>query len=194
MMDPRENLEKFLDEAVGATRPIAEGEVTIARWADGDPVRAMAIASRKLAEYAHLQQQLERAREVARQHIAAVQTWLEGVEADAARQMAFLENLLRGYAEDFHGEEKTVKLPGGVLRRRKNRSIREWDEEAALEYQRREYPDDLKVSLNKQALLKRLKKVEDGYINPETGEIVPFIREVEPEEAEKFVIETEGEA
>lgn len=192
----RAEIEAELDAALEAhdgelTRELSSGEVSIARWADGDPARAMVIADRWAVRLARLALRRRLIETVYAERREPLDAWREAQLAAIEREEAFATNLLDLYQQDFHAGEKTTKLPHGTLVRRANRNRIEWDEDAALRYQRENYPDDVTLKLNKTALKDRLRKRGDEWLDPNTGEVVDFVREVPPDEPESFRVETE---
>ena len=189
--DVAEDLDAYLDEEFALDRPIAEGEVTIAKWADGDPVQAMSIADRyaEKRRNALLKQRLIRG--VYEAKLAVLNAWLVEYEEKIGKEVDWIDNLLNGYQRDFHPGEKTTKLPNAELCRRKNRDNIDWDEDEALKYQERHYPDDVTRKLAKAALKQRLIKRDGEWFDAETGEMVDFVREVPPDTAETFSVKQE---
>jgi hypothetical protein len=191
--DVAEDLDAYLDEEFALDRPIAEGEVTIAKWAEGDPVQAMSIADRyaEKRRNALLKQRLVRGVYEAKK--AVLDAWLAEYEDKIGQEVDRIDNLLNGYQRDFHPGEKTTKLPNAELCRRKNRDSIEWDENEALHYQERHYPDDVTRKLAKAALKQRLVKRDGEWFDAETGEMVDFVREVPPEKPESFSVKQDVE-
>jgi hypothetical protein len=189
--DVAEDLDAYLDEEFALDRPIAEGEVTIAKWADGDPVQAMSIADRyaEKRRNALLKQRLVRGVYEAKK--AVLDAWLAEYEEKIGKEVDWIDNLLDGYQRDFHPGEKTTRLPNAELCRRKNRDSIEWDEDEALRYQQQHYPADVTQKLAKAALKQRLIKRDGEWFDAETGEMVDFVREVPPDTAESFTVKQE---
>lgn len=189
--DVADDLEAYLDEEFALDRPIAEGEVTIAKWAEGDPSRAMVIADRyaEKRRNALLKQRLVRGVYEAKK--AVLDAWLLEYEEKIMQEVGWIDNLLNGYQRDFHPDEKTTRLPNAELCRRKNRDTIEWEEDEALKYQQQHYPDDVTRKLAKAALKQRLVKRDGEWFDAETGEMVDFVREVPPETPESFTVKQE---
>ena len=170
-------------------REVAAGEVSINRWSGGNPVIAKEIAERHAEKRARLlvQQKLNEAAYQAQ--IAKWDEWMAAEEERLGKRIAFIDHLLELYAHDFHPDEKTVRLPSAELKRRTNRDRIEWTLDDAVRYQQERWPEDLTLKLNKSALKDRLKRQADGsFVDAETGEIVEFVREVPPAEAESFTV------
>ena len=179
------------DEAIAAEfglRPTTEGEVSIRAWSGGDPVRALRLADSLARERREILRAQARDEAAYADELAELGAWLAGEEARRGRRMEFIDNLLRMYQEDFRADEKTVRLPNAELKRRKNRDRVEWDEDDALRFQQAHHPEDVTLKLNKSALKQRLEKAGSDYIDPDTGEVVEFLREVPPEEPESFTV------
>jgi hypothetical protein len=192
----RAEIEAELDAALEAhdgelTRDLSSGEVTIARWAEGDPTRAMVIADRWAVRMERLALRRRLIETVYAERREPLDEWREQQLAAIEREEGFATGLLDQYQRDFHQGEKTTRLPHATLARRANRDHIEWDEDAALRYQRTNYPYDLTVRLNKSALKDRLQKRGDEWFDPETGEVADFLREVPPDEPESFTVKTE---
>lgn len=176
-------------EALGVP-DYTEGEASIAAWAQGDPQRALAIASHYAAVRRALEEELAAVHAVAEQRMARIAAWELAEEERVGARIGWIERLLRLWQHDFRGEERTTRLPDAVLRRRKARVRVDWDEDAALRYQQERHPEDVTVRLNKSALRERLQPAGDGEFADEHGEVVPFLREVPPVEPETWSIET----
>jgi len=175
------------DEELGITpgvltRRVAENEPTIANWSDGDPVKAMRIADRYAQKRSAVADALALQREVHKEKLRALNAYLAEREEWAAKAMAKFDSLLDCYQQDFHKGEKTTHLPSATLKRRKAGNAISWVlPDAALAYQREHYPDDVKHTLAKDALTKRLSAQSDGsYVDNASGEVVEFVRQVAP--------------
>lgn len=192
----RDEIEASLDEALEqhdetVMREISDREVSIAAWADGDPARAMAIADRWSERMRNLALRRQLVNAVYEERVRPLEEWREQQLAAIEREEDFGRNLLEVYLHDFHPDEKTVRLSRATLKRRANRDRREWDEDAALRYQEHVAPEDVKRVLNKAALMERLVRRDGRYYDPDTGEEVEFVRDVPPEEPERFIVAVE---
>jgi hypothetical protein len=171
-----------------ATREAAGGEVSINRWAGGNPARAMVIAEEYAERRASLLMQQRLNEYTYKQKLARLDEWMAAEEERLGKRIEWIDHLLEMYAHDFHPKDKTVRLPSAELKRRANRARIEWAEDDALRYQEQRWPEDVTRKLNKAALKERLKKSGGGYVDTETGEFVEFVREVPPETPETFTV------
>lgn len=187
-------LDAYLERADDADlREIADGEVSIAAWADRDPGRAMVIASRWATRMKRLAFRRKLVQHVFEERVEPLVAWREEQLAAIAREEAFGANLLEVYAHDFHPDEKTVALPDATLKRRANRGTLEWDEDEALRYQREHYPEDVTQKLAKKRLRDRLVQRGGEWFDEHTGEQITFLREVPPEKPETFTVEVKDD-
>lgn len=175
-------------EAPDQVRETAEGEVSIAAWTDGDPVRAAIKADEFAEERLSLLMQQRLNEHIYREKLAKLDRWMQAEEERIAKRVDWIDNLLEVYAHDFHPDEKTVRLPNAELKRRKNRSRVEWSEDAALHYQQERYPEDVTQKLSKSALKDRLVERDGRFYDAETGEELEFVRKAPPEEPETFSV------
>lgn len=198
--DLAEELERALAEDAGvAVRPVTEGEVSVHKWAEGDPARAMAIADSLGERRGRALFKFRLVQAVYRAKLAVLNAWLADYGAKAAKEVDWVDGMLDLFQQDFCADERTTRLPSVTLKRRKRRHTHEWvDEDEALRYQEEIAPDDVTHKLNKSALLKRLRAPEGDapdtpgvgeYVDEETGEVVGFLRAVAPEEPETFSVE-----
>jgi len=124
-------------------RAIAAGEVSIAKFAGGDPVKALGIASSMAEERRYLLRQLGNAEAMVEARIEELQAWLAGRREEVERRVGRLDRFLEQYQLDFHEADRTkagninTELPyGATLERKQTKWSREWtDEDAALGWQ-----------------------------------------------------------
>lgn len=139
-----------------------------------------AWALRKLSK---LQAEQEENRQVAQIEIERISSWLEEENETIKNQANFFEYLLEEYFLKLRQDDpkrKTVKLPHGALKMRKQQPRYLYDEEQLLPWAKENLPDAVQV---KETVAKNLLK---KYIK-ETGEVVPGV-EIE-ERPEKFSVE-----
>jgi len=186
--DAEADLEATFDEAFALNRTLAEGEVTIAKWGGGDPVRAMELADWQAEKRKRILFKMARIRDVYEAKKAVLDAWLAEYEEDTLEALRFIDGLLDQYQRDFHPDEKTTRLPNAELKRRKNRDRIEWDEDAALRYQQEHYPEDVTRKLSKSALKDRLVERDGRFYDAETGEELEFVQKTPPDEPETFTV------
>lgn len=96
-----------------------------------DPI----VIDRMVARLARIRRRVEADREIAAAQVAQVNAWLEGREATAKAQGAWLEQSLRNYHEVVIAREKdrtSISLPHGTLKSTAGRTEWEVTDEAAL--------------------------------------------------------------
>lgn len=171
-------------------RPVAEGEVSVNKWAEGDPAKAMHIADSLGERRARAFEKVALVQAVYDAKKAVLDAWLADYQERAAKEVAWVDSLLDIYHFDFHQGEKTTRLPSVTLQRRKRQDTREWvDEDAALRYQQQVAPEDVVRTLSKSALLEHFTVDNEGrYVDNDTGEVVDFVYDVPPAEAETFTV------
>lgn len=164
-------------------------DLTIREQADGDEATALSIANRMVGILALLQRRQRLREEFVERERERLDAWLEKQNAEDEKSIEALNDQLHIFAEEEG--EKTLELPRGTLRRRARRDRITWDEVPAQEYQREHYPEDM--SLSKSALKEKLVKQDDGtFVDPNTGEVVPFVRMVE-RDGETFSVQVADE-
>jgi len=192
-------LEAELERDAGVNlRPVTEGEVSVNKWAQGDPAKAMGIADSLGERRARALKKFALVQAVYDAKLAVLNTWLADYEQRAGKEVAWIDGLLDLYQQDFHPDERTTRLPSVTLQRRTQGNVREWvDEDKALRYQQQVAPEDVTRTLSKSALLKRLSPPEGDapfapavgyYVDKDTGEVVDFVRDLPPEAAESFTV------
>lgn len=161
--------------------------------ADGDPNKAQDLATWALARYRKAMEQIKSTDEAAARQQAMIDAWRQEQLKKAEAEAAFFEGVLDQYREDFAPTEKTVKLPGGALKLTKNRALISWDEEAAKQWalaQADRVDDYCPRGFSKSAVKGDLTKRADGtYALTETGEIVEFVKDLEPAVPFSFKVE-----
>jgi len=183
--------EAYLAELGITPRPTTTGEVSIYKWARGDPARAMRIADSLGEQRGRILARTRLVRDVYAAKKAVLDAWLAEYEMREENEVARIDNLFNLYQQDFHPNERTTALSSVVLSRRAdNKPRREWvDENAALRYQQEHWPEDVRQRLDKPLLVERLEATPTGdYVDRLTGEIVSFVRDVPPEVPERFTV------
>lgn len=190
--DLAEEVERaFAEDAGVVERPVTEAEVTVYKWSDGNPMRAMQIADSLGEQRGRILLRTKLVRNVYKAKLAVLDAWLAEYEAREEREVAHIDNLLDGYQCDFHADERTTRLSQVTLHRvRVTKPTRDWvSEDEALRYQETVAPHDVARRLNKTALLERLEAQPSGeYVDTQTGEVVSFVRNVPPEVPETFTV------
>lgn len=131
--------------------------------------------------------------ELARAEIERIKRWLEDETQELQRDIEFFEGLLKEYhvkqlAKD--SKAKTIKLPYGVLKMRKQQPKIERNDEQLKAWAKENKPDVLipqEPKLDWAGLKKVLKIAGDKMIDPDTGEAVPGVTVIEREP--KFSVE-----
>lgn len=107
------------------------------------------------------------------------------------KSAAFFASVLDQYQADFGGGERTVKLIGGALKLTKNRVAISWQNDLAEAWALAQ-PDVDELAprkWSKAAVKSRLISREDGsFILADSGEVVDFVCNVEPEERDSFKV------
>jgi len=132
-----------------------------------------------------IEQRRQEARETAMSEAKKIMDWYEGINEKSDRDREYFDGLLLGYMNRLRQEDpklKTVKLPGGELRVRKQQPKYEYDDEAVMAWAEQWYPEaiQIKKSISRQAVKEYVK---------DTGEVVPGI--TISEVGDKFSVEVE---
>jgi hypothetical protein len=160
----------------------SRGYWSIRDRANGDPAAARDLAEWALAKYLEAQDEMTADEEAFDRERQRIQERLKKLAAKYQRTMDFFAGVLEQYADDYAPGEKAVSLLHGTLRRRKNRKLVAWSEEAALAWALRQAEvDDLAP--------RRLSKSSVKAHLAATGEVVEFITEVDPPTPYTFVVE-----
>jgi len=161
--------------------------------AAGNPVAARELAEWALRQYRKAMTAKGDADEAAARQVAMIEAWRAGQVAKADRDAAFFEGLLDQYQEDFGCGERTLKLIGGALKLKKNKRLIYWQEDRAKQWAmaQTDKVDDLcPRGFAKSAVKSLLTKRPDGsYILTETGEVVDWVKDVDPPTADTFTVE-----
>lgn len=141
---------------------------------EGDVAEGMRLAEWALQKRREALEWQEASDQVAEARIAAIREHQASVRKHTERKTGFMDYLLLNFRrEAFPGQEGTIKLEGGELRRDKNRDLLEWDEDAAVQWAVHQEAPEVLLSPKKQAIKDRVK---------DYGEVVGFVRKVAPAE------------
>lgn len=132
---------------------------------------------------------------LAEKEIATIEMWLDQQNKKLADDIEFFQSHLATYAHRQREENpkfKSKKLPYGTLRFKKQQPAYKYDDDALVEYLKKQDKTDL-INVKytpKKAEIKKLFVAHEGkLINPETGEFVDGVT-IE-ERPEKFEVVTE---
>ena len=93
---------------------------TITKWAEGDPVKAANLADYLISIYGQGDEAAARVKEIAAARRADVDTFERQALARVAAEQAWIEMVLKVYADEtFPQRERTIKLISGKLERKK---------------------------------------------------------------------------
>ncbi len=133
--------------------------------------------------------------ELAKAEMERINEWLKSETQELQREVDFFTGLL----EEYHKKQlandsraKTIKLPYGVLKMRKQQPLYQRDDAAIKEWAAKNRPDVLvpqEPKLDWAGLKKALQVAGDKMIDPDTGEAVPGIAVIE--RGHKFSVEVE---
>lgn len=118
---------------------------------------------------------LREAEEAAENEFAMIQEWLDGERKKATDERAFFENLLYKYFNKKRQENpkmKSLALPGGRLRVKKQQPLYRYDENEIIPWAEEYLPDAVRIKkeVNKNVVKRHIK---------ETGEFVPGVNIVD---------------
>lgn len=169
----------------------SRGYFNIRDKAEGDPDKARKIAEWALRKRSAALKQADEAQEAADWQIAQIRAWMEKQKTSVERKVRFFEGLLYEFMGDFHPGEQKVELVGGTLRFAKNRTSICWDEPAALAWAQEQEDVDRYAprKLSRSAVKDDLEKKGLAYALKGSGEVVEFVREVEPDTPFTFKVE-----
>jgi len=108
-----------------------------------------------------------------------IDTWLETVTAEDKRSAEYFEALLIAYYQELRSKDPKAKLstPAGKVTSRKLQPKWDFDEEKALAYFKKSYPEivAIKESFNKTEAKKLLKPIGGNQVVDENGEMLDFV-------------------
>jgi len=167
------------------------GYYNIRDHAMGDPLKATELAEWAIRKYKTVAHQETWVHDHASAQIAQIKEWEQQQTARLERQRKFWEGVLDQYMQDFHAGSKRVDLIHGTLRLKKCRATISWDEEAALRWalQQERVDDFAPRKISKSAIKAVLTKSGLQYVVSDTGEVVEFVRDVEPAQEYEFDVE-----
>lgn len=136
-----------------------------------------------LRKMSRIQAEIEENNKVAQAEIERVTAWRDEENEKLERSISFFESLLH---EFFHSQResdpklKTMKLPHGTLKMRKQQPQYEYDEDQLLPWAKESLPEAVvvKETVSKNPVKKHIR---------ETGEMVPGVTITE--RPEKFIVE-----
>ena len=158
------NLNEFIDNQVAPEDGFKVNDESKANW-----------ALRKIKE---LQEEKEKNIAFAEKEISNIDLWLSQENEKAQRDIDYFQGLLSAYALEKRDEDpkfKSLKLPNGSIRFKKQQPAFKYDNAALLDYLKKSEETDLiriKEEPNKSAIKKLFIVQDDSLINPNTGEIV----------------------
>lgn len=126
-----------------------------AEWA----LRKMAVARRRAAQNS----------ELANTEITRIEGWLSEVNGKLDREASFFESLLVEYHRDCLDDDpnrKTITLPAGALKARKNPDGIEIDEEKFIPFAKQEREDLLRVMVAPDKKAVKEAALKDGEVLP----------------------------
>lgn len=145
-------------------------------------------ALRKIKQLKGKQEEVDN---LAEKEINKIKMWQDKENNKLDNEIEFFEGMLEEYARDLKNDDadfKTLKLPSGDLKFRKQRPKYIYDNEKLISYAEENFTDlvEVKKRVSKRELKKSIDIVNGKAINVETGEIVEGI-EVK-ERGERFSI------
>ena len=108
-----------------------------------------------------------------------IDTWLETVTAEDKCSAEYFEGLLIAYYQELRSKDPKAKLstPAGKVTSRKLHPKWDFDEEKALAYFKKSYPEivAIKESFDKTEAKKLLKPIGGNQVVDENGEMLDFV-------------------
>jgi phage host-nuclease inhibitor protein Gam len=149
-------------------------------------------ASWALRKLAKIRKEMAENQAIAEAEIKRTQEWLEEVNGALEKDAEYFSNLLQVYHRSVLEEDpkaKTIKLPFGTLKARKQEPEYIRDEEKLLAWTKVNHPDAIKVkeSVDWSKLKETISNVENGLAITEDGEVIEGVKVVE--RGVKFVVE-----
>jgi hypothetical protein len=178
-MEAKESLQKFLDSEHEDRFKVTDD--SSANW-----------ALRKIAQH---KKQMEQNNLLAEEEIHKIEAWNKQVNDEAQQSIDYFQSLLAEYAETIRNENpkfKTLKLPSGRIRYKKQQPKWNYDDEQVVQaLKEADMTDYIKVkeTPSKSDIKKAFVVSGSQVIDPETGIIIPGI-EVEERE-DKFEVVTD---
>ncbi|GIM47590.1 phage protein [Collibacillus ludicampi] len=138
-------------------------------------------ALRKLAK---IRREMEENQSIADKEIERIKLWLEDVNGALQKDAEYFESLLQAYHRmvlEENPKAKTIKLPHGTLKARKQEPDYIRDEEKLLAWTKENQPEAVKVKENVDwsTLKKMIVSTENGVAIDENGQVIEGITVVD---------------
>lgn len=161
---------------------------------DGFKVETKKEADWAMRKIRQLSREKEENKEMAEEQIAEIESWLDSENNKLEDNIEFFKSLLFEFLYQQRKEKdeeiKTINLPSGSVKARKQRNKWNYDSKKLVDGVKEAGLDDVvevKEKVNKRELKDKSKVLDNGVvINEETGEIIEGVR-VE-ERGEKFSV------
>lgn len=176
------NLDDFLD---------SEQESTIEEFVV-DNLDKAEWAVRKIASYEDAKKEAE---DLAKKRIDQIRAWLESEKATNDKQIEYLSELVRPFAETRlkDAKKRSIKLPCGTIGFRKAAPKVERDEDKLLPWVKVNAPDKYEtMELIKWGELKKVLKFKGDKAITEDGEVVPGIMVAEQPDSFYVKVDAHG--
>jgi phage host-nuclease inhibitor protein Gam len=179
-MEAKESLQKFLDSETDQQGFTIDDD-SKANW-----------ALRKIAQH---KKKIEENNLLAEEEIYKIEAWNKQMNDEAQQSIDYFQSLLAEYAGEKRKSDpkfKTLKLPSGRIRFKKQQPQYVYDDDAVLESLKESgYTDFVKVkeSVDKAGIKKQFKAVNGGLVDPDTGEFIDGVTVVDRDD--KFEVVTE---
>jgi len=183
----------WLDQAArpeGAEETAAD-TYSVAAISEGDREKAYDLMRWHLRKRNAAREAMAEKQAMADLQIAQVKKWLEKETKALTQKVTWHEGNITWAMKTVFEDDDKLSFPEGTVKCSKNRATIWWDEEAALAYALKQpNVDELAPrKLAKQPLKDTLTKAGNAYTVSETGEIVPFVAMIDPEELYSITIE-----
>lgn len=171
-MEAKESLQKYLDSEHKESFKVTDR--SSANW-----------ALRKIAQY---KKQMEENNLLAEEEIYKIETWNKQMNDEAQQSIDYFQSLLSGYAEEKRKSDpkfKTLKLPSGRIRFKKQQPQYVYDDDIAIESLKKSgHTDFIKVkeTVDKASVKKQFTVANGGLFDPDTGEMIDGVSVVERED------------
>ena len=159
------NLDDYLEQAQESTSDVfIVDNLDKAEW-----------AVRKIASYEAVKREAE---DLAKKRIDQIKTWLENEKATNDKQIEYLSELVRPFAEDKlkDAKKRSLKLPCGTIGFRKAQPKFDFDNDKLLPWAKENAPEQVETKENvKWGELKKTLAFEQGKAITKDGEVVPGV-------------------
>jgi hypothetical protein len=159
------NLDDFLDSA----QPITSDDFIV------DNLDKAEWAVRKIASYEAAKREAE---DLAKKRIDQIKAWLDSEKATNDKQIEYLSELVRPFAEGRlkDAKKRSLKLPCGTIGFRKAQPKFDFDNDKLLPWAKVNVPDQVETKESvKWGELKKTLAFEQGKAITKDGEVVPGI-------------------